>query len=74
MTTDRTLPDLLGVSEVAALLQVRPNTVSVWRKRGLMPPADLRVKAGHLWLRTTIVAWATTTGRMPEQEDTDGLG
>jgi predicted site-specific integrase-resolvase len=56
--------DLLGVAEIAALLGVRGQTVSVWRRRGQLPAPDVTVKAADLWLRETVVEWAKRTGRM----------
>ena len=59
------LADLLGVAEIAALLDVKAGTVTMWRQRGLLPPPALRLAATDLWTRPTVEEWAKATGRMP---------
>lgn len=59
-----------GPREVAALTNVQPSTVAIWRQRhrGDMPEPDVTISGVPLWLEDTIVAWLETTGRMPEGE------
>lgn len=56
---------LLGVADIARLLEVKPGTVTKWRKRRLFPAPDLRLSIGDAWLQGTVVEWAERTGRMP---------
>ena len=56
---------LLGVAEVATLLQVKPQTVSQWRHRNLFPDPDVTTARADLWERSTVERWARTTGRWP---------
>lgn len=50
---------LLGVSEVAARLGVKPNTVIVWRRRHADFPEPLvQLAAGPIWWAADIDAWS----------------
>jgi hypothetical protein len=49
--------DLVGVTEVAALAGVKPNTVAVWAKRGKLPAPAAELQAGRIWHRADIVRW-----------------
>lgn len=60
---------LIGIAEIADLLKVRANTVSVWRHRGLLPDPDLELAMGGLWKTTAILKWAQQTGRLKEDND-----
>ena len=52
---------LLGVTEVAARLGVKPNTVTVWRRRHPSFPEPLVVlAAGPVWWAPDVDAWAET--------------
>lgn len=57
----------IGVDEVAKILGVKPATVSTWRARKSMPPADALINRGRtrLWQIKTIIDWASSTGRNP---------
>lgn len=58
---------VLGIVEVAALLEVQPRTPRMWLFRGLMPDADYEsVNGQRAWKRATILKWAAKTGRLPE--------
>lgn len=49
---------LVGVAEIASRLGVRPNTVIVWRRRGLEFPSPLAALAmGPVWYWPDIDAW-----------------
>jgi len=63
--------ELLGVAEIAALLGVKAQTVSVWRIRAGFPPPDLTVASAALWRQATVERWARETGRMRSD---DGRG
>jgi hypothetical protein len=56
--------DVVGEREIAGRLGVQSNTVHIWRKRGLLPPADWTVSGGPAWSWATIEKWARTTGRL----------
>lgn len=64
MNTPRTV---LGRIEIAKLLEVDTRTPHAWLARGLMPPPDHEcVNGGPAWDRSTILAWAVKTGRLPD--------
>ena len=43
--------DLMGPGEIAEEFGVRPNVVSNWRRRGVLPEPIIRLKMGPLWTR-----------------------
>lgn len=55
--------ELVGPVEVAAMLDVAPNTVHVWAKRGVLPAPWATISATRLWSRWEILEWADETGR-----------
>lgn len=61
------LDQLLGINEVAELLEVTPNQVSVWAHRSKLPVPDVLLNNGktQVWLRDTILEWASDTGKLP---------
>ena len=61
----------LGVSEVAIVLSVKPDTVSSWQLRKIMPVPDAIINDGRtrLWRMETILDWASATGRNPKGID-----
>ena len=61
------LDELMGVNEVAELLNVKPNLISTWAHREKMPRPDVLINAGktQVWLRETIIEWAGETGKLP---------
>jgi len=59
-----TLRGVLGVAEIAALLDMQPGTISVLRSRGQLPGPDARLAVTDLWLQDTIIDWAEQTGRI----------
>lgn len=64
--TDPPLPPLVGLREVAELLQVARNTANVWRTRNVLPAPEAIVSGEvPVWRRSTIVEWARRTGRLP---------
>lgn len=56
------LPDgsaLLGVTEIAQRLKVKPNTVSIWRYRHPTFPAPIVVLSmGPIWWADDVDSWA----------------
>lgn len=58
--------DILGLQELAVLLEVNKRTPHAWKHRGVLPPADYSSINGlEAWNRDTILAWAKETGRLP---------
>lgn len=56
--------DLLDSRAVAALLGVRPGTISQYRRRRTLPAPDVVVGRSPAWYAATIEAWrATRPGR-----------
>ena len=55
----------LGVSEIANLLDVKPDTVSAWQLRGIFPKPDAYIndKNTRVWKLQTVFDWARATGR-----------
>jgi len=60
--------DPVGIADIAKRLQVRRQTVAVWKARGLLPDPDWTVSSQPAWDWTRIHDWANATGRL-----TDGL-
>jgi hypothetical protein len=55
--------DIVGPSEIAAMLRVHPVTISRWQRDGVLPPAEAELNRGPVWRRALIVEWAEQTGR-----------
>jgi predicted DNA-binding transcriptional regulator AlpA len=53
----------LGMPEVGELLDVARDTVAQWRQRGIFPAPELRIGGSPAWRRSTVIAWAESTGR-----------
>lgn len=54
----------LGYKEIAALLEVKERTVTMWKWQDKLPPPDYDSIHGFpAWDRDTIVRWAGETGR-----------
>lgn len=51
------------------MLEVAPNTVHVWAKRLLLPPAWAVVSGTRLWSRWEILEWADGCGRIVAAPD-----
>lgn len=60
---------VIGLQEIAALLEVEPRTATQWNWRGLLPPPDGSVSGSPAWRRSTILRWAEKTGRMPKTSE-----
>lgn len=66
MTTDTEEHEILGLQEIADLLEVNKRTPHAWQYRKLLPPADYASVNGlKAWKRSTIITWAADTGRLP---------
>lgn len=59
---------LLGAREVAALLGVKPRTVTQWGYRNLLPEPDLVVNSNRIWKRVTVLRWAGDSGRLADPD------
>lgn len=55
--------DLVGIKEIAAMLDVHYVTVHKWRREGNLPPPDHELPRRAMWRRDTILGWAAETGR-----------
>jgi predicted DNA-binding transcriptional regulator AlpA len=55
--------DVIGLAEIAELLDVSRQTVDQWRTRGRLPEPDGTVGGRPAWRTETITAWAAQTGR-----------
>ena len=65
--------NVLGLVEIADLLEVDTRTPHAWFYRGLMPEVDHpSVNGGRAWNRRSIITWAATTGRLPEHMADEG--
>lgn len=55
----------VGVSEVSIILNVKPDTVSSWQLRNIMPTPDAYINKGRtrLWRVQTVIEWANATNR-----------
>jgi hypothetical protein len=63
---------VLGLIELAELLEVDKRTPYAWVYRDLMPAPDHpEVNGGKAWDRATILQWAARTGRLPESLEGD---
>lgn len=58
-------PDLVGLVEIADLLEVERQTPRAWRLRGVLPDPDYVISGTPVWRRATIERWARDTGRWP---------
>ena len=60
--------EIVGLQEMADLLEVGRRTPQAWQYRRVLPPADFpSVNGCRAWRRETIVRWAAETGRLPER-------
>lgn len=60
-------PEIVGLQEIADLLEVDKRTPHAWMYRRLLPEPDFdSINGLRAWRRTTIVRWAASTGRLPE--------
>lgn len=57
--------DVMGVAEVAALIDRPRQTVAVWLHRDLMPEPDARLACGPVWRGSTVRRWAARNGFLP---------
>ncbi len=60
-------PSIVGVSEIAEILQVPTTHVSMMVQRKTIPEADWVIGGGRtkVWLKETIMDWAKNTGKLP---------
>ena len=48
---------VLGLSELASVLGVKPGTVRQWHHRGQLPEPDAVLACGPVWRQSTIDKW-----------------
>lgn len=58
--------DVVGLGEIAELLDVKQATAWVWRTRGDLPEPDAVVSKTPIWRRERILEWARVTGRLSD--------
>ena len=63
MSTERKV-NLVGLKEIAVMLEVGYETVTKWRVREVLPEPDFMVSGTAIWYRSSISAWARSTGRL----------
>ena len=56
---------LMGLQEIAELLEVKQQTARMWRYRKRLPDPAADLSMGPVWYRSQIVVWARETGRWP---------
>lgn len=60
--------NIVGLIEIADLLEVGKRTPHAWAYRRLLPPPDFEPVNGlRAWHRSTILEWAARTGRLPDR-------
>ena len=61
------MENIISTTEVAELLAVNPNLISVWlhRKQMPVPVKYLNNNKTPLWYKEDILKWAKATGKMP---------
>lgn len=68
MTTAEDKPlDLVGLTEIAELCGVGPQTPYRWRTRHVLPDPEWTVSGSPVWRRAVIVEWARASGRLADQ-------
>ena len=60
-------PGIVGVGEIAEILQVPTTHVSMMIQRKTIPEHDWVINSGRtkVWLLSTIMDWAKNTGKLP---------
>jgi predicted DNA-binding transcriptional regulator AlpA len=53
----------VGVTEIARLANVKPDTVKKWRHRGIFPPPAHTLAMGPVWWRQDVEAWIEGRGK-----------
>jgi hypothetical protein len=60
--------DIVGLRDIARILEVDGRTPTKWRDRGILPEEDGKISDTFpIWERRTILRWAAETGRLPTQ-------
>jgi hypothetical protein len=58
--------DVVGLRDIARMLEVDGRTPTTWRHRNVLPPEDGYISGSvPVWHRRRILAWAEATGRLP---------
>lgn len=61
-----TKADPVGIAEIAERLNVKRQTVDIWRHRDLLPEPRWMVGGRPAWNWDDIEKWARDSGRLPE--------
>lgn len=59
------MADVVGLPEIADLLEVERATVHMWHYRRVLPPPYTVVSGRPAWRLETVLGWAEATGRLP---------
>jgi hypothetical protein len=65
LTLTRMSPELAGLAEIAAMLEVTKRTASNYTQRDDFPEPIDRLAAGPVWRRSDIEEWAGRTLPLP---------
>jgi predicted DNA-binding transcriptional regulator AlpA len=57
-------PKLMGVAEIAELLGISTQRVDQLARQPAFPRPVVELKAGRIWRRADVEAWARRTGRL----------
>jgi hypothetical protein len=55
--------DVVGIAEVAVMLDINRATVRSWQLRGHLPAPDAELASGPIWRRSTITKWVAGAGK-----------
>lgn len=63
-------PSIVGIAEIAEILQVPTAHVSMMVQRMTIPEPDWIINSGRtkVWLKDNIMDWAKNTGKLPFNE------
>lgn len=56
--------ELVDIEAVAQRLDVKRQTVRMWRHRQILPEPDWYLNGGPIWKWKTVQVWAEETGRL----------
>lgn len=63
------LPTMIGIYEIAELLNVNRQRVHELAKRTDFPEPALVLHMGRVWLKAEVIAWARAAGRIVDDDD-----
>ena len=63
-STIQTMHHLMGIREIAALLDVSPQRAEQLSNKPEFPPPTAKLASGRIWLREAVESWARAAGRI----------